>query len=289
MLIRGVTLYKLIALDLDGTLLNDEKKIPQLNLDFISDAIVAGYEIVIATGRRYYSAKELTSKIPNDLTILANNGNIIRNSIDDKIIFNKFISKDDLMKVLKLGKELSLHPIVHVDYYEDGIDMLVESVFFEREACSYFTATENRYKIMSIEELFEQERVLALVYPGKKSKLVDFYKQLNNRFPKAYNSHILEKIQIAEAMLEIMNPWGSKWKSLVEYADTKGIKADEIIAVGDDNNDLEMIINAGLGISMKNGSSLMLEAADLVTQRDNNESGLAYELRKILGLKKVKI
>lgn len=282
-------MYKLIALDLDGTLLNDEKKIPQLNLDFISDAIVAGYEIVIATGRRYYSAKELTSKIPNDLTILANNGNIIRNSIDDKIIFNKFISKDDLMKVLKLGKELSLHPIVHVDYYEDGIDMLVESVFFEREACSYFTATENRYKIMSIEELFEQERVLALVYPGKKSKLVDFYKQLNNRFPKAYNSHILEKIQIAEAMLEIMNPWGSKWKSLVEYADTKGIKADEIIAVGDDNNDLEMIINAGLGISMKNGSSLMLEAADLVTQRDNNESGLAYELRKILGLKKVKI
>lgn len=282
-------MYKLIALDLDGTLLNDEKKIPQLNLDFISDAIVAGYEIVIATGRRYYSAKELTSKIPNDLTILANNGNIIRNSIDDKIIFNKFISKDDLMKVLKLGKELSLHPIVHVDYYEDGIDMLVESVFFEKEAYSYFTATENRYKIMSIEELFEQERVLALVYPGKKSKLVDFYKQLNNRFPKAYNSHILEKIQIAEAMLEIMNPWGSKWKSLVEYADTKGIKADEIIAVGDDNNDLEMIINSGLGISMKNGSSLMLEAADLVTQRDNNESGVAYELRKILGLKKVKI
>lgn len=282
-------MYKLIALDLDGTLLNDEKKIPQLNLDFISDAIVAGYEIVIATGRRYYSAKELTSKIPNGLTILANNGNIIRNSIDDKIIFNKFISKDDLMKVLKLGKELSLHPIVHVDYYEDGIDMLVESVFFEKEACSYFTATENRYKIMSIEELFEQERVLALVYPGKKSKLVDFYKQLNNRFPKAYNSHILEKIQIAEAMLEIMNPWGSKWKSLVEYADTKGIKADEIIAVGDDNNDLEMIINSGLGISMKNGSSLMLEAADLVTERDNNESGVAYELRKILGLKKVKI
>ncbi|TJX14192.1 Cof-type HAD-IIB family hydrolase [Tissierella creatinini] len=276
-------MFKLIALDLDGTLLNDQKTIPNDNLDFIKNAILAGYEIVIATGRRYYSAKELTSKIPNEMTILANNGNIIRNSVNDKLILNKFIDKDDAIRVIKLGKSLNLNPIVHVDYYEDGVDILVEKETCEGEYSSFFRDI-NRYKIISAEDLLNQDRVLAIVYPGVKSRLVDFYKKLNDNYPQAYNSHILDNIQMTEALLEIMNPLGSKWKSLVEYADSKGIKAGEIIAVGDDNNDLEMILNAGLGISMKNGSKLMLEAADLITERDNNNSGVAYELRKVLGL-----
>ncbi len=276
-------MFKLIALDLDGTLLNDQKTIPNGNLDFIKDAILAGYEIVIATGRRYYSAKELTSEIPNEMVILANNGNIIRNSVSDKIILNKFMDKDDAIRVLKLGKSLGLNPIVHVDYYEDGVDILVEKETCEGEYSSFFRNI-NRYKIISAEDLLYQDRVLAIVYPGFKSRLLDFYKKLNDNYPQAYNSHILDNIQMAEALLEIMNPLGSKWKSLVEYADSKGIKPGEIIAVGDDNNDLEMILNAGLGISMKNGSKLVLEAADLITERDNNHSGVAYELRKVLGL-----
>lgn len=276
-------MFKLIALDLDGTLLNDQKTIPNGNLDFIKDAILAGYEIVIATGRRYYSAKELTSEIPNEMVILANNGNIIRNSVSDKIILNKFMDKDDAIRVLKLGKSLGLNPIVHVDYYEDGVDILVEKETCEGEYSSFFRNI-NRYKIISAEDLLYQDRVLAIVYPGFKSRLLDFYKKLNDNYPQAYNSHILDNIQMAEALLEIMNPLGSKWKSLVEYADSKSIKPGEIIAVGDDNNDLEMILNAGLGISMKNGSKLVLEAADLITERDNNHSGVAYELRKVLGL-----
>ena len=275
---------RLVIYDLDGTLLNDQKKISKENLDFINDATRAGYEIVIATGRRYFSAKELTTDIPNEMTILANNGNIIRNSLSDKILYNTFMDKKAIQEVLTMGKSFDLHPIVHVDHYEMGIDMLVEKYICEGDTCIFLPADERRFKIITTEELFDQDRVLALVYPGEKSRLSVFYKELNDRFPEAYNSHILENLQTIEAMLEIMNPSGSKWKSLVEYAASKGIKPEEIIAVGDDNNDLEMILNAGLGISMKNGSDLTIEAADLVTERDNNESGVAFELRKVLGL-----
>lgn len=277
-------MYKLIALDLDGTLLNDQKKISKENLEFINDATMAGYEIVIATGRRYFSAKELTLDIPNEMTILANNGNIIRNSLSDKILYNTFMDKEGIKKVLTMGKSFDLHPIVHVDHYEKGIDMLVERYICDGDNCIFLPVGEKRFKIISTEDLFEQDRVLALVYPGEKTRLAVFYKELNDRFPEAYNSHILENLQTVEAMLEIMNPSGSKWKSLVEYAASKGIKPDEIIAVGDDNNDLEMILNAGLGISMKNGSDFTIEAADLVTERDNNDSGVGFELRRVLGL-----
>lgn len=283
-LLRGVRLYKLIALDLDGTLLDDQKKISKENLDFINDATMAGYEIVIATGRRYFSAKELTTDIPNEMTILANNGNIIRNSLSDKILYNTFMDKGDIEKVLTMGKSYDLHPIVHVDHFEKGIDMLVEKYICDGDNCIFLPIGEKRFEIISTEELFEQDRVLALVYPGERARLTDFYEELNDRFPEVYNSHVLENLQTVEAMLEIMNPLGSKWKSLVEYAATKGIKPEEIIAIGDDNNDLEMILHAGLGISMKNGSDLTIEAADLVSERDNNDSGVAFELRRVLGL-----
>ena len=87
---------------------------------------------------------------------------------------------------------------------------------------------------------------------------------------------------MAEAMFEIMNPQGSKWKSILEYSNSRGIKPEEIIAFGDDNNDIEMIVNAGLGVAMKNGSSLIKEVADNISEKDNEDSGVAFELKKIL-------
>lgn len=99
---------------------------------------------------------------------------------------------------------------------------------------------------------------------------------------KKYNSHVMENIQVTEALLEIMNPLGCKWLSLQEYAKQKGIKDSEIIAIGDDNNDIQMIKNAGCGIAMKNASEQVKKVADIITEKDNNESGLAFELRRVL-------
>ena len=81
-----------------------------------------------------------------------------------------------------------------------------------------------------------------------------------------------------------MNPLGCKWLSLSEYAKEKDIAKEEIITIGDDNNDAEMIKNAGCGIAMKNASEGVKQVADIITEKDNNESGLSFELRKILDL-----
>ncbi len=71
-------MYKLIAIDLDGTLLDDHKEISKENIQLINKLIERDYEVVIATGRRYWSAKELTKTINKPLVILANNGSIVR-------------------------------------------------------------------------------------------------------------------------------------------------------------------------------------------------------------------
>lgn len=277
-------MFKLIAIDLDGTLLNDKKEITKDNLNFINKLINIGYEVVIATGRRYYSAKELTRGIDSHMTILANNGNIVRRSEDDMILFSSYMDNVGFKQIIIEGKARNLQPIVHVDYFTEGYDMVVQQDFKHEEYSELFPKNEKRLKVMQLDQLYNLERVLAIVYAGDKTPLSSFNDHIIKTYPNLYNSHVMENIDIAEAMLEVMHPQGSKWKSLVRYADTLGICEEEIIGIGDNNNDLEMVINAGLGIAMKNGSSLIKQAADIITVKDNNESGVAFELKRVLNL-----
>ncbi len=100
----------------------------------------------------------------------------------------------------------------------------------------------------------DEDRILAVVYAGNREELVNFHLDISKRYPNRYSSHVMENIVIAEALLEVMNPLGNKWLSLSEYAKEKGVAEKEIIAIGDDNNDIQMIKNAGCGIAMKNAS-----------------------------------
>ena len=108
-------MIKLIAIDLDGTLLDDRKSIPQQNVLIIRRLVEAGYQVVIATGRRYYSAKKLTETLGGHFVILANNGNIVRNTDDDSLIISKFLDSDSYRDLLTEAESYGLRGIVHVD------------------------------------------------------------------------------------------------------------------------------------------------------------------------------
>lgn len=277
-------LYKLIAIDLDGTLLNSRKKISTENRDMVNRIISLGYQVVIATGRRYYSAKLLVNELDSHLVILANNGNIVRSSMDDVVLISKFLDRESYWDILDEAKKYNLRGIVHVDQYLEGIDMVVEQDDLHNDHMKYLTEKDKRYLILPEKELYLLDRVLAVVFPGDLKSVHKFSDAILQKYPKRYSSHVLENIYIAEAMYEAMNPGGSKWMTLIEYAGSIKIKPEEIIAIGDDNNDVDMILNAGLGIAMKNGSELAKEAADIVTEKDNDHSGLADVLGKVLNV-----
>ena len=276
-------MYKLIALDLDGTLLTDNKEITKENLDAIYQLIDKGYEVVIATGRNYYSARTITNNIKKHLIYICNNGNIVRDAIDDRVIASSYLNPKDSKIILQEGSYRDLLPIIHVDYFEDGYDIIVgdyvDNEMRKPRSQNYFS----RAKIIYDNVEDNLDRVLSIVYPGELKILNDFHLAINELYPDRYNSHVMEHATQAEALLEIMNPEGTKWNTLIKYANSLGIKAEEIIAIGDNNNDIEMIINAGLGIAMKNGSRLAKEVADTISEKDNNESGVAFVLKKIIG------
>lgn len=276
-------MYKLVAIDLDGTLLDDDKNIPKENIDILNELMDRGYEVVIATGRRYWSAKQFLKDIDKPLIILANNGNIVRDISNDEVIIEKYLDLEDFKILIEESKKRSLHPILHVDRYEDGYDIVIEMKEDNSVYNNYISPDEKRYKI--VENYLElDDDILAVIFVGDKDILEDFYLDINKKYPNRYSSHVMENIQNAEALLEIMNPLGNKWLSLKEYAQKKGISPEEIIAIGDDNNDAQMIKNAGCGIAMKNASQQVKKVADIITEKDNNQAGVAFELRKILNL-----
>jgi Cof subfamily protein (haloacid dehalogenase superfamily) len=275
-------LIKLIAIDLDGTLLDSKKRIPEENVNLVRKLVTTGYQVVIATGRRYYSAKMMTEALGGHFVILANNGNIVRSTDDDKLIISKFLDSEAYRDILIEAENSGLKGIVHVDMFSQGVDMVLEEDESGSDHLKYITEGDNRYLLLPKKELLKLDRVLAVVYPGKSAVLKDFRSRIDFMYPDRYSSHVLENINIAEAMYEAMNPGGSKWKTLYEYATLNGIKREEILAIGDDNNDVEMILNAGIGIAMKNGSQLAKDAADIITDQDNDEAGLAYTLADAL-------
>ena len=275
-------MYKLIAIDLDGTLLNRNKEITKENRDFLEKIIDLGYEIVIATGRRYFSAKMLIKSIERHMIILANNGNNVRKSENDEVVFTKYLDRYDYKNVIEEARKRALHPIIHVDYFLEGYDMIIEEN--SSHVLNHLYNDDKRIKVIPSSLIYDIDRVLAIVFADKAIILDSFHKEINTKYPNKFSTHVLGNIDIAEAMFEVMNPLGSKWISLLEYANTIGVKSDEIISIGDDNNDLEMILNAGLGIAMKNATPLVKEAANVISERDNNNSGVAFELSRILGI-----
>ncbi|SHH87409.1 Cof-type HAD-IIB family hydrolase [Sporanaerobacter acetigenes] len=276
--------YKLIAIDLDGTLLTDDKRITDESISALKEIIERGYEIVIATGRRYWSAKRFVESIDENICILANNGNIVRNKKDDKILIKKYLNVEDFNLLVEEGKREGLYPVIHVDNYEDGYDMVIE---LDRKNSKYSTyLSDNVDRFRRVDDLLKMDspKVLTVVYVGDKEKLESFNNKILEKYPGKYSSHVMENMTIAGALLEVMNPLGSKWLSLEEYGKAKGIKDYEMIAIGDDNNDVEMVKKAGLGIAMKNGSLKVKEAADIVTDKSNNENGVGCILKEVLNI-----
>jgi len=276
--------YKLVAIDLDGTLLTEEKRIPSENADVLKKLIDNGIEVVIATGRRYWSAKKFLREINLNLTVVANNGTIIRSMDDDTILLSKYLDKEDFYNLVKEGRKRDLYPIIHVDHFDEGFDILIELDKEHKKYSSYLYDIPDRYKRIEDLLLYENPKVLSVVFPGDMNLLKEFHSLLNETYKDKYCSHILTSLSKVGPILEVMGPFGSKWKTLIEYAREKGISKEEIVAIGDDDNDIEMIQNAGLGIGMKNASDGVKKVADIITEKTNDECGVADILTKVFRL-----
>lgn len=270
---------KLIAFDLDNTLLNTDKEISDENLNALKYAKSLGIEVVPSTGRLY-------DNIPEPLLELCryyilSNGATIYDSKEGKYMCDAVIPTDLALEIYRYADTL---PCIY-DAYLNNHGYMTKTMYDNL----YDYMPNKKYALTMLAKRTPVEDLKQYIIDGQYSvQKIQYYfidlderlrqlKQINEKFPgKLYVSTSLEtniEINIADAV---------KGKALQRLCKMLDIPVECSAAFGDGTNDLSMIIDAGIGVSMSNAAKECLEVADIITEYDCNHSGFGRELMKML-------
>jgi len=269
--------YKLVCIDLDGTLLTDEKTITKENIETIRKASSLGINICIATGRIYKFVDHIKETLGNKIKVIASNGGIILK--EDEALSFKTLSYEEILRLKNLTKDYN------VDIYLNTENEIISEKSIPK-TYSYKVINnglKDRYKVNIVENYpFEN-----LKY-DKKYKIVKaicINKDDLNEVKKV--RQLLEetnKFEISSAehhYCEINSKGVSKGKAVEELAKSLKIDIKEVMCIGDGGNDIEMLKRAGISIAMKNGMEDVKSLANYITE-DNNNSGVAKAIEKFI-------
>jgi len=260
---------KLIAIDMDDTLLTDEKKISLENATAIKEAIDHGIIVTIATGRMYESALPYAKQLNMNVPLIVYNGALIKNSTTGEIIYEHTMDMDVTYEVLQYCRHHNIHVQGYWDnkVYTDIID----------DNSRWYSKIINQPINEIGDDLFDIKhktyKLLLMLQPGK---MKDCWRELEEKFSS--------KIEITSSIpnfLEIITPGVNKWEAVKNLAQKKGFKSDEIMCIGDNHNDICMLKNTGLSVAVNNANEEVKSYAKWIVA-DNNHNGVAEAIKKVL-------
>ena len=269
--------YRLFACDLDGTLLDDDKRISPVNLARIRQAREKGIRVVITTGRSYVKAKDYILEAGAKDPAIVFTGAVIYQ--DGEIIRARTLKDDIVADIIRLLKELDYPPIVYPrdnnKYYESFGRYQEEYLTFSRG----FDGSLVRVKDLA-DRTFEE--VIRISVLGNEYDMALLHREIKGRFGGRVTAVDTFFSESGISIFEVLDAESSKSQALEYLCGRLGIDREEVVACGDNNNDIDMLRWAGLGVCMKNGMEDAVRVADYVTRRDNNEDGVAETLEKFI-------
>jgi len=270
---------RLIALDMDGTLLNEKGVLAQESKDALLAAMERGVHVVIATGRVFSALPQDVVRVPGiEYAITSNGANIIRLK-DKETIYTDLIDGDKLDLIMDILEDETIMKEVFYDHQvfaQRSCLSHLEDYGIRSEKSQRYTLTtrtpvddalrlilENRSRLENINLMFGDEQRRQEVW-----RRLDAVDGLTVCSSMPYN-------------LEIGGAHTSKAAALDALAGILGVSRGQIMACGDSSNDMAMLRHAGISVAMGNAEDSVKEAAMMVT-RSNAEHGVAYAIRKLV-------
>ena len=280
--------YKILALDLDGTLLNKESMLPEENKIAVRQAQQAGVQIVLCTGRNTIEAKMFSDKLlaPADWLITANGAYICKPDLTQNI-FAEYLSNDDCRLLLDICKEYDTDPCLYDDsqlYYGNAFKRFFKELNIRRNmnakterSHSTFIGTDEEWeKLLQTNQKPFIKSILYHDNPKSVDKIIEKLES-TGRFelaPSVLFGGLMKNVEINCKGVHK----GNGLKKLTEHL---GFTMNDVMALGDSDNDLTMLEMSGLGIAMGNAEEYIKEIADECTLT-NIEFGVSYSIKQHL-------
>lgn len=277
---------KLIAMDLDGTLLDSQSKVPEENARAIADAAARGIEILIVTGRRYHSARLIVDTLPCELHLIVNNGALIK-SKEGETHQRFLLPAGTARRVLEAMPEFRSSASVVFDRPREN-QVILETVDWDDPfRGGYFRRS--REFVAQVSPLADclngrngapPDDPIQVMFVGLCQTIRDAREKLQQLdFADQYMLSFTEYLTRDISVLDVLRQGVSKGAALAEWTRRRGIRREEVMAIGDNWNDRDMLEFAGLPIVMGNSVDILKTQGWALTLT-NDENGLAAAIRK---------
>ncbi len=269
-------------LDLDGTLLNGDREIPEANLRAVAAAARAGVVIALVTGRRFPSVRRYLEPLGAETFAVANSGAIVRRGLDGPILRRSLLPLECAQRVLALAEEAEIEPVIH-----DGPD--AEGHLFLRSSARNVSAM-GRYLHQTspppvfLPSLRLERAPVQIGFTGGVDELRRFERALSAGLASSGHQASFARTEYPEeelALLDVLGVEATKARALEYLASVLEIELASTMAIGDNWNDVEMLERAGLGVIMKNADP-ELRSRGFAETGTNEECGVAEAIERYL-------
>lgn len=288
-------MYKLIVADLDGTLLNQYGEVTSKTKEVIKQVQEKGIEFIIASGRPIDSIKTIAKEIESKKYFISGNGAILYDIEKDEIIYENTLKKKKVLDIITICEENSIYYNIYTEkeIIAKGLDCNV--LYYYKENLK--KEEQNKTHINIVQDIYDyilnrEEKVIKITICDK-TKII--FNSIMRKLKEISDIEVLEVSHMSRKMItqgteeipieyfytEISAKNVDKWEAIEMLAEKLEIKAEEIIAIGDNINDKKMIEKSGMGIVMGGSTPVVTEIANYITTK-NTEDGVAKALEEII-------
>lgn len=289
-------MYKFVAIDLDGTLLNSYGEVTPATKEALLKAKEKGVEIVLSSGRPISSTESLARELGVDNYLISGNGAAVYDIQNQKLIWDRFLTKEQVLNIAKLCEENSFFYNVYTEDEVIASSLNYNVLFYHKENLkkieekrTHINVVQNiakyieesgKDKFLKITVCDESQFIFNSIM--KRLKLIDGIDILETEYMsrKKIKSGT-EDVSIQYFYTEVTNKNVNKWSAIEFLLNMLNINKKDVLAIGDNMNDIEMIQNAGLGVVMGNSNPKMKEIADEIVS-DNNSEGVLEAFNKFI-------
>lgn len=272
---------KLLALDIDGTLLNSQNKLTERTRASVQSAVEAGVKVVLVTGRRFHAARSVAQDLQLQLPIITHNGALTKCPTTLEILNYYPLEPTLAQELVLLGREFSADTLCCDDPQGEGL-LVYDNISAENTRLRYYMSLFKQYT-REVADLHNHivTPPIQIFYVGPCALMDALQARLETQFAGRAKVVLTTYRSADMTIVDVIHPSSSKGNALASLAQHLGIDSTEVMAMGDNHNDLEMLQYAGLPVMMANAESI-LHNRGFATTVSNDEDGVALAIEQYI-------